>query len=317
MTCLVTGGTGFIGSYITRELVRNGEQVLAYDLMPSNELHNRVLSKEEKEKVRIVSGDVTDLAQLIRTAQDNKVNKLVHMAYILTNETAANPPRGIRVNIIGTNNVFETVRILGLEKVVWASSVSVYGPAEKYKEDFLPNDAPQYAANLYGACKSFNERMAEHYFSAFGVNSVGIRFSSIYGPGQRGTGASATITRELMEKPALGAEGRVPEVDSMQNWLFVEDAARAVVLACKVDRTQTRAFNISGDIRSMKEAADYVMKLVPGAKVTLAPSKSVQAYRFDASKIEKELGFKSKWTMESGIKQTINTLRQWRNLPPV
>ncbi|MDD4860097.1 MAG: NAD(P)-dependent oxidoreductase [Dehalococcoidales bacterium] len=317
MTCLVTGGTGFIGSYIIKELLKDGEQIVAYDSFPGTEIHDRIFSKEEKEKVKVTIGDVTDLAQLIRTVKENKVNKLVHMAYMLTNDTAANPPRGIRVNIEGTNNVFETARILGLEKVVWASSVSVYGSADKYKEKLVPNDAPQYGANLYGACKVFNERMAEHYYSAFGVNSIAIRFAWIYGPGQRGTGGAANITRELMENPAFGKPGRVPYGEGVVNWLYVEDAARATALACKVSRTESRAFNTSGDIRSMKEAAQYVATLVPGAALTLLPGKPVQPSSFDVSKIEKELGFRPQWTMERGIKHTMNTLRQWRGMPPM
>ncbi|MDD5126647.1 MAG: NAD(P)-dependent oxidoreductase [Dehalococcoidales bacterium] len=317
MNCLVTGGTGFIGTYIIKELIKDGEQIIAYDTYPSTELHEKVLGKPEREKIKHVQGDVTDLAQLVRTVKEHKIDKIVHMAYILTNDTTANPPLGLRVNIMGTNNIFETARIMDIQKVVWASSISVYGPASKYKEKVLPNDAPQYGANPYGACKSFNEQMATHYFNRFGVDSIAIRFAWIYGPGQRGTGASATITRGLMENPGLGKEGLVPDGESMANWLFVEDAARSVALACKAGKTETRAFNISGDIRSMKEAADYVKSIIPGAKITLSPGKGVQAYAYDVSLIEKELGFKPKWSMEAGMKQTINTIRKWHGLPPV
>ncbi|MDD4859046.1 MAG: NAD(P)-dependent oxidoreductase [Dehalococcoidales bacterium] len=317
MNCLVTGGMGFIGTYIIKELIKDGEQIIAYDSYPNSELHERVLTKADRDKIKIVQGDITDLAQLTRTVKEHKVDKIVHMAYILTNETSANPPLGIRVNINGTNNIFEAARIMDVKKVVWASSISVYGPAARYKEQVLSNDAPQYCANLYGACKSFNEQMATHYYNRFGVNSIAIRFTWIYGPGQRGNGASATITRGLMENPALGKEGSVPDGESMANWLYVEDAARSVALACKVDKTETRAFNINGDVRSMKEAADYVKSIIPTAKITLAPGKGVQSATFDSSLIEKELGFKFTWSMERGMKQTINTLRQWNGLPPI
>ena len=315
MTYLVTGGTGFIGSRIVRDIVREGEQVIVYDLFPEGSFLWRLLSEEEKTSVKIVRGNVTDLPYLIHTVKENKVEKIIHLASVLIEVSSDNPPLALKVNCEGAMNVFETARLLGLSKVVWASSITVFGSQEKYGGEPVANDAPQYPDGIYGACKAFNENVAAHYFEKYGVDISAIRYSSVYGFGRYW--GSYIVTQELIEKPAVGEPGRVPFSDSTMNWLYVDDAARATLLAAKAARTKTRAFNISGDIRSVREVADYVRKLLPGADITLLPGFRGRASQYDTTRIEEELGFHPRWSMEEGVKQTINTVRQQYSLPPV
>ena len=131
MAFLVTGGTGFIGSYIVRNLVREDNPVVVYDWFPERKALERLLSHEEIEsKVKIIHGDVTNFSQLIRTIKENNVDKIIHMAALLMHDINANPLMGTKVNCEGTVSIFEAARLLGLSKVVWASSGSVFGPAE-------------------------------------------------------------------------------------------------------------------------------------------------------------------------------------------
>ena len=318
MNYLVTGGTGLIGSRIVRDLVKEGEQVVAYDLFPEGSFLHHLLSEEEKTRVKIVRGDVTDLPNLIHTAQENNVEKIFHMASLLGEASYANPPLTLKVMAEGTNNVFETARLLEVKKVVWASSVAVFGSQEMYAEEYIPNDAPHYPASwgLYAACKSLNENMSICYRDRFGLDISAIRYTLMYGPGRYG-GASYVVSRELIEKPAVGKPGKVPYGDDVPNWLYVDDAARATVLAAKVARTNTMAFNISGDIRSTSEVADYVRKLLPEADITLRPGILGLCWKVDATPIKEELGFSSEWPMERAVKDMINVTRQQHGLPPV
>ena len=137
MTYLVTGGTGLIGSRIVRDLAREGEQVVVYDWRPARSSLERLLSEEEIEgMVKIVRGDVADSRQLFRTIQENNVKRIIHLASILMPESNADPLLALRVNCEGTVCVFEAARVLGLQKVVWASSNAIFGPPEMYPGGF-------------------------------------------------------------------------------------------------------------------------------------------------------------------------------------
>ena len=323
MVYLVTGGAGFIGSRVVRDLVREGEQVVVYDWFPERSGLERLLSEEEiKSSVKIVHGDVTDFSHLIRTLKDNNVEKVVHMAAIMILEFNANPLLGVKVNCEGTASVFEAARFLGLKKVVWPSSGSVFGPPEKYRQEYIPNDAPHYPQNIYGAAKSFDEFVAAYYSNRYGLDITTLRFVMVYGAGQA-RGMTAAIIRELVCNPALGKPGKVPAAgDNVLGWTYVDDAARATVMASKVSPTATKAYSARGDIHTVQEIADYVRELVPDADITLLPleksaSHTIMTCKYDTTLIEEELGYRPQWTMKQGIKETMNAVRREHDLEPL
>ena len=323
MTCMVTGGCGFIGSRIVRNLVREGEQVLAYDWFPAKSNLLRVLTQEELQaKVKIVQGDVTDYSTLIRSMKENNVDKVIHMAGILIHEMNANPLLGIKVNIEGTVGVFEAAKFLGLKKVVWASSGSVFGPAEMYSEEYIPSNAPHFPQNMYGGTKSFDELVMNYYRNAYKLDITAVRYVMVYGIGQT-HGRTAGIMQHLVYNPAIGKPGKVPAASwNVLGWTYVEDAARATVMAVKAEPSKTSAYSIMGAIHSVQEIADYVKELIPDADITLLPLERSASHtgvtcKYDTQLTEKELGFRSEWTMKQGIKHAINMVRAEHGLPVV
>ena len=92
MSYLVTGGTGLIGAYVTRLLVQEGEKVVTFNRNPRRDFLEQLMTKEENQRVEVIQGDVTDLAQLIRTVQEHDVDKIIHMAYLLTTASSASAP---------------------------------------------------------------------------------------------------------------------------------------------------------------------------------------------------------------------------------
>jgi len=318
MTYLVTGGTGLIGSRIVRDLVLEGEQVVVYDWLPDRSSLERLMNEEEIENmIKIVQGEITDLPHLFRTITENNVEKIIHTASLLILDSNANPYLAVKVNCEGTICVFEAARILGLKKVVWSSSNACFGPPEKYPEEYIPNDAPHYPQNVYAATKSFNEVVAAYYFNQYGVDITGIRYMHVYGVGVR-RGFFATILQELILNPALEKPGRVPHGDAVIGWSYVDDPARATVMASKVPRTKTRSYSIMGDVHSVSEAADYVKKILPSADITVLPGTFTgDPVKFDTKLIEEEIGYRPQWSMERGIKETINMTRKDHGLPPI
>jgi len=296
--------------------VRAGEKVIAYDLYPSNHALRRLLNDDESRRIEIIRGDVLDLGFLLHALKDYNVERIVHLAYLLPTVAAPNPPLSVRVNCGGTVNVFEAARLLGLKKVFWASSISVFGMTDKYPQGEIPNDAPHYPKVIYGASKSFNEIVARFYSDHYNLDTVALRYGIVYGLGMERSRAS-DIVQELIEHPALGKPGRVPYGDSIINWLYVDDAAAATVLAAKSGRTSNRVFNISGHVRSVAEVAGVVRQLIPEADVALLPGDMANPYQFDTGAIERELGFRPQWPVERAVKDMLNTVRSEHGLSPL
>jgi UDP-glucose 4-epimerase len=323
MAYLVTGGAGFIGSRVVRDLVREGEQVVVYDWLPERIALERLLSKEEIEsKVKIVRGDVTDFAQMVNVIRQYNIDRIAHLAALLLHDVNANPLSGLKINCEGTVNVFEAARLLGLKKVVWISSGSVFGPPESYSREFIPNDAPHYPQNLYGATKSIDEMFASYYSDRYNLDISAIRLVLVYGAWQS-RGRTAAIIQQMVCNPALGKPGKVPAAgDNILGWTYIDDAARAIVLACKAEKTKTRSFSVRGNIHSVQEIVDYVKEIIPSTVINLLSLERSQSHlimtcKYDTTRIEEELGFHTQWTMKQGIKETINLVRLEQGLTPV
>jgi nucleoside-diphosphate-sugar epimerase len=237
-------------------------------------------------------------------------------------EFNANPLLGVRVNLEGTAAVFEAARFLGIKRVVWASSGSVFGPGTMYPEEYIPNDAPHYPQNLYGGAKSFNELLAGHYIKRYGLDITALRFVMVYGAGQA-NGRTAAIMKQMVYNPAAGKPGKVPAAaDNVLGWTYVDDAARAVVLAVKASGLKTKAFSVMGQIHTVQEVADVVKSVLPAAEINLlalekSASHTIMTCKYDTSRIEEELGFYPQWTMKKGMVETVNIVRRENGLPEV
>ncbi|MBI2321314.1 MAG: NAD(P)-dependent oxidoreductase [Chloroflexi bacterium] len=304
MRVLMTGGTGFIGSYVARLLLARGDDVVAYDLLPDRNTLQRILAPEEAARVEIAPGDVTDLPLLLATIKRVRPERLVHLAYLLTDACQANPPLALRVNGQGTINVFEAARTLDVPRVVWASSIAVFGRRSVGPDGVVANDAPHDPATIYGVCKSLNERYARHYSRAYRQDLVGLRFPVVYGPGRMRGGGQ--FVHELVERPALGLPGRVPYADEPVSWGYVEDIAAAIVAALDAPAPRTRLYTVGGAVATVAEAAERVRAILPDADLTVEPGGTIGLLaRFDTAPAAAELGWAPQVGLAEGIRRTI------------
>lgn len=320
MNYLVTGGCGFIGCHIIRQLQRQGHTPVCYDLHPHKTSIEEVLTAEEIERLTIVEGGLDDRDALARVMCDNKVDAVIHMAALLGDIAEKDPYAAFQVNVLGLINVFEAAIQAGVKRVVWAASQSSFGTEEFYRElypgkSLVPNDAVMKPSLVYGETKVACEFLGEWYHEKYGLETIGLRYCMVFGLARmRGNGQFAT---ELMNKPALGEKGVVNYGDTAPCWIYVEDAARAAVMACQCPDPKSRAFTIGGDIRTLSDLRDYVLTLLPDAQIELLPGKFPAAFNLDISAAKEELGFECEYSVEEGTRITINLLRAKHGLPSV
>ncbi len=319
---LVTGGTGFIGSYVARELTEHGHDVVCYDQSTDTAILEKLGVADD---VRVRRGDVTDPVDVIGAVRDTKADRVVHLAALLTNTARDNPRAAIDVNIKGTNAVFEAARILDLERVAWASSAAVFAPPDKYpSRDGTGLHGPAteddlvYPDTLYGATKEYNEHQARVYGEDYACSLVGLRPTVAYGP-YRETGGSAFLAN-VVEKPALGEPFSVEYGDQVVDWQHVEDIARAFRLAVEVDGSELSrdVYNVAGVSATVREAVETMRRIAPEAQLEVSDEGELPwTQRLDDSAAGRDFGYEPRYDLENGFRDYANTLRAEHGLDPL
>ncbi len=227
VTVLVTGGAGFIGSWVLRELVQQGLRPLVYDLQPHAERWQKILGADAS-KLAFVPGDLTDRERLWAACDQASVSYMIHLGALLTPACHSDPWLGCQVNVLGSVAVFEYARqragqIRGLS---YASSLAVYGPEpDDSLHPSLDTDST-HTASFYGAFKRSVELIAQQYWQHFQIASFGLRPHVVYGP-ERTVGLTAGPS--LAAKAAALGERFQINYSGPAGYDYVEDVARAFV----------------------------------------------------------------------------------------
>ena len=289
---LVTGGSGFIGGFTSEALIGLGAEVVCFDVRPPERMGDLVT---------FAQGDVTNAEVLISTCQDQGIDTIVHLAGYGTTMVQSNPELGVRVNIMGMGNVLEAARMAGL-KVVFTSSIAVYGRIVAKEARGAGEDAEVNPVTVYGAGKLLCEKMGEAYAQNYRVKFVALRLMAVYGFTDLARRAVEHPTfsdhaRRLIELPLVG-QSVVVEKGGRQpcDFVYVKDVAQAIANACAADDLKNSVFNIgSGELRTLKEFADIIKKYKPDADVRVGEEPN-PAYPFmgpvDISRASEELNYK-------------------------
>jgi len=313
-TVLVTGGAGFIGAYVTRRLLREGFRVVVYDLQPSGNVLDLLLPDHRKAQNAPIleRGEITDLGRLLAICRRYEVESIVHLASPLTMDVIANAWSGMRDICMGTHAVFTTAIEARLRRVVWTSSVAVYGERGDYPAGSLSESAFHKPQNLYGASKSLCEVMARQLAETDGLESIGLRLSVVYGAGRRR--GYMTYPSALMREAAAGSSVVVRFGDQRLHWQYVEEVADMVFTALSSPRAGGgRVYNAFGDSRSWREAGEILKALRPALSVEFrnevdeALVNAVEDY--EAAAFERDYGIARRWPLEKGIADTLRTYR--------
>ncbi len=314
MTVMVTGGAGFIGARVTRRLRERGEPVVCFDAASHP---RRLASLRTDPGLRIVHGDVGRFEDVVAAVADNRVERVIHCAALMMPVVEEEPRLAMRVNVMGATNVFEAARRCGVRRVVYASSIGVYGDQPEYGDGAVNEDALLNPNTIYGYTKQINEAVARKYTERFGLDCRALRPCSVFGYG-REAGRSAEVARVISRAAVDGAVEARQGREQSACLIYVEDIAELFVRLGLAAALSHDVYVSGGSEATLGEVADIVKSLLPEADITYAanPETYEHVYIVDSSRIEKDLQYTLP-PLEERIRDHINEARRDHGLPEV
>lgn len=312
-TILVTGGAGFIGAYVCRRLLQEGFNVVVHDIEPTGNVLDMISRISDMPRLASIQGDLRDIG-VIEGALSDDVHAIVHLASPLVDDVESHPREGLDQIIRSTCNVFDAALKAKVPKVVWASSLAVFGKHAGDCRMPIANDQIHRPTSLYGGAKSLCERASERYRSN-GLDTIGLRFTFVYGAGRlRGR---ASYPSHLIRNAAVGKEVSVPFSDQLLNWQYVEDLADLVAtLVSHPVKSLHPAYNVNGDSRTMREAGQAIESVLGHVVKEFEPGVDVN-YRttpmvLDDSMLRSEFAWEPRHSMEAGVAASIAAYQKIR-----
>jgi len=311
MRVLITGGYGFIGAWIIKNLLARGDEVSVYDLKEDARRLRLVLPEVEVAKVAFLPGDVTDLPTLTAALKSQAITHVIHLAGLQVPTCRANPMLGATVNVLGTLSVFEAIKTLGgrVQRLVYASSAAVFGGPELYPAEPQPDDAPLIASTHYGVFKCCNEGNARIYHIDNGISSVGLRPWTVYGVG-RDLGMTSEPTKAI--KAVLLGRPYAINFGGWTDFQYVDDVAKTFIHSLDRPYTGAKSYNLRGAVVRMTEFHAALAKVLPDAAklVTLGTTQIAICYDLSDDGLQKDLGPMPRTSLEDGIRETVAIFRQ-------
>ena len=304
---LVTGALGCVGAWAVKAVLEDGDEPVGYDFGVATHRLELILSDEERARLTLVRGDITDLDGLGRTLDEHEITRVIHLAALQVPFCRADPVLGARVNVVGTVNVFEAVkeRLDRIPGVAFASSAAVYGPGD-------PSPAPESGGTspgtIYGVYKLANEGTARLYHSESGVPSVGIRPYVVYGPG-RDQGMTAGPTQAMAA--AAKGEGFAIGYGGSAQYDYAPAVARAFVAAGSASSGAVVA-NFPGVRATMAEVVSAIEAAAPAAAGRIEWDESALPFpaELEARALEDSIGPVQQPSLAEGVAETIARFEQ-------
>ena len=302
LSVLVTGGAGFIGSNLVEHLVRDGHSVRILDNFSLGKPENLKLVK-----VEVVKGDIRDYETVKNATKgvDIIFNQAAASASPMFRDDLRN---AVAANVDGFVNLLNACRANDVKKLVYASTSSVYGnnkPPLREDMNLLP-------VNFYASTKLLNEHLAVLFSVQYGLETVGFRYMSVYGPHEKSKGIYANLVSQFLwsmqkgEQPVIYGDG-----NQKREFTYVADVVQANILAMNMKKKMgSEIFNVgTGKSVSLNGVVELLNKLLGTSIKPKYVKNTVKNYIFtqlsDITKIRKVLGYEPKYSLESGLKEIL------------
>ncbi|MBI5469841.1 SDR family oxidoreductase [Candidatus Kaiserbacteria bacterium] len=303
---VVTGGAGFIGSHLSRRLVRDGWKVTVVDDLSTGEKKNIT---DILKKITFLKFDVNDTKKLTKAMKGADV--VFHLAAIPSvPRSIENPAESHKANIDGTFSVLIAARDAKVQRVVYSASSSAYGdtPTLPKVEEMPPNPV-----SPYGLQKWVGEKYTEFFDKYFGVEGVSLRYFNIYGPHQNPDSPYSAVIPLFIK---LIQQGKSPKINGdgsiTRDFTFVDDAVEANILAATVPEARGHMFNVArGEQVSLNELVKTISKVLgTNIKPIYGPERlgDIAHSLADISKANTILGYDPRISLEAGIRRTVESM---------
>ena len=309
---LVTGGAGLIGSSTIDQLLQRHrpQRIVVFDNLVRGSLQNLGKALEDP-RVTLVRGDVRDAAAVRQVMQG--IDAVIHMAALRITACAADPREAFEVMCEGSFNVVDAARQAGVQKIVAASSASVYGLAEEFPT--TERHHPYNDDTWYGASKTMLEGLLRSYRAMYGLSYVALRYFNVYGPRMDVHGKYTEVLVRWMERidsgqpPLILGDGR-----QTMDFVYIDDVARANVMALR-SPVGDRVFNVASGVEtSLLELAQSLLRVMDSSlEPEHGPARGVNGVTrrlADVGAAWDALGWRSEVGLDDGLRQLVGWWRQ-------
>lgn len=317
MKVLVTGAAGFIGYYVTLQLLSRGDQVVGvdnlndyYDVSLKQARLDQIFKHPQAANFQFIKLDLADVEATAQLFNQEQFDRVVHLAAQAgVRYSLQNPNAYVQSNLVGFTNVLEGCRHSQVKHLVYASSSSVYGGNTKMP--FSEKDTVDTPVSLYAATKKANELMAHTYSHLYGLPTTGLRFFTVYGPWGRPDMSPFLFADAILNNKPIKVFNHG---DMMRDFTYVDDIVEGVIRVLDKPATPQegshvpyRIFNIGNS--QPEKLMDFIgiMESAFGkaAEKEFLPMQAgdVKATYADTSALEAWVGFKPNTSLNQGVKK--------------
>jgi nucleoside-diphosphate-sugar epimerase len=309
MPTLITG-LGLVGTSYAQLALERGENIIFFDVAPRKDF---LANKLGSANVTVVQGDVRDLPTLLETIQKHQVDKVIHTAGLIGAKVAQPIYAGMQINVMGTINVAEAVRLTGVKRLVQISTMGVYDRrlegSEAIAESFHrgPGEA-------YGNSKVAKELMVEAYQRLYGFELIIVRLANVYGVGHfAGGSGGGEMVQNLLQTGIKGSVVRIKQEQARDfEYIYYKDLGRALDKAATVPLSAPTTLNIgTGVVVTFDDLVGTAEKLLPKLQVEIIPGARPRSSKqpMVIAKAKQLLGWEPEYNLEAGFKDYIEELK--------
>jgi nucleoside-diphosphate-sugar epimerase len=301
---LVTGGLGFIGRFLVRQLLDEGDEVVVYarkNVLPR-------AAQDLKGRIKIVKGDVKNFVRLLDTVREHRIDSIYHTSATMVLDCEQSPAECFQTNVMGTANIFEAARLQPVSNLLYISTGMAYGSEPPRK---IYDDTPHHPTLMYATTKECCEHIGDYYHRKYGLNFRAIRFPMVIGPGREISHFFGDYSGAV-ELPARGEPYTIHvDPDNISCLIYVKDVAGALIALKKADegKLRQRVYNAQGFNATMREVAAAVKRVLPGAQIEfdwdqseeMRQANSAVYYELDNTAAQEDFGWQPRYLLDKMV----------------